>query len=250
MAAFISFEGGEGSGKSTQASVLTDRLTALGIGVEFVHEPGTTELGWQVRDILKRGLLADGDMSAHAELLLFSAARAELVLKVLQPLLSPEQSDMPHAELSDAQPDAAIARPPIPHTVIIADRYVDSTTAYQGYGRGIPLAQVEAVNALATQGIMPDLTFLLDLPPVGGLTRIGNLQLGFRLDDSMLHESAARAQEGARFEEEPLEFHERVRQGYRELAAREPGRFCVIDAAQPQERVSEIIWAELCRRFL
>ncbi|MCY3544166.1 MAG: thymidylate kinase [Chloroflexi bacterium] len=245
MAVFISFEGGEGSGKSTQASVLTDRLTALGIGVEFVHEPGTTELGWQVRDILKRGLHGDGDMSDHAELLLFSAARAELVLKVLQPLLSSEQPDMPRGE----QPDTPIARPPTPDTIIIADRYVDSTTAYQGYGRGIPLAQVEAVNALATQGIMPDLTFLLDLPPVSGLTRIGNLQLGFRLDDSVLHESAARAQEGARFEEEPLEFHERVRQGYRELAAREPDRFCIIDAAQPQERVSEIIWAELCRRF-
>ena len=232
MTAFISFEGGEGSGKSTQASILTDRLAALGIGVEFVHEPGTTELGWQVRDILKRGLPGDGDMSDHAELLLFSAARAELVLKVLQPLLSSEQPDTP-----------------TPDTIIIADRYVDSTTAYQGYGRGIPLAQVEAVNALATQGIMPDLTFLLDLPPVGGLTRIGNLQLGFRLDDSVLHESAARAQEGARFEEEPLDFHERVRQGYRELAAREPDRFCVIDAAQPQERISEIIWTELRRRF-
>ena len=232
MTAFISFEGGEGSGKSTQASILTDRLAALGIGVEFVHEPGTTELGWQVRDILKRGLPGDGDMSDHAELLLFSAARAELVLKVLQPLLSSEQPDTP-----------------TPETIIIADRYVDSTTAYQGYGRGIPLAQVEAVNALATQGIMPDLTFLLDLPPVGGLTRIGNLQLGFRLDDSVLHESAARAQEGARFEEEPLDFHERVRQGYRELAAREPDRFCVIDAAQPQERISEIIWTEVCRRF-
>ncbi|MYC06570.1 MAG: thymidylate kinase [Chloroflexi bacterium] len=244
MAVFISFEGGEGSGKSTQASVLTDRLTALGIGVEFVHEPGTTELGWQVRDILKRGLPGDGDMSDHAELLLFSAARAELVLKVLQPLLSSEQPDMPRGEQPDAQPDT-----PIPDMIIIADRYVDSTTAYQGYGRGIPLAQVEAVNALATQGIMPDLTFLLDLPPVSGLTRIGNLQLGFRLDDSVLHESAARAQEGARFEEEPLEFHERVRQGYRELAAREPDRFCIIDATQPQERVSEIIWAELCRRF-
>lgn len=236
MAVFISFEGGEGSGKSTQASVLTDRLTALGIGVEFVHEPGTTELGWQVRDILKRGLHSDGDMSAHTELLLFSAVRAELARKVLRPLLSSGQSD---AQLATATPD----------TIVIADRYVDSTTAYQGYGRGIPLAQVEAVNAIATQGILPDLTFLLDLPPVSGLTRIGDLQLGFRLDDSVLHESAERAQEGARFEEEPLEFHERVRQGYRELAAREPDRFCVIDAAQPQERVSEIIWAELCRRF-
>lgn len=230
MAVFISFEGGEGSGKSTQAEILTDSLRALGIFVEFVHEPGTTELGWHIRDILKRGLPGDGAMSDHAELLLFSAARAELVAKVLQPLFG--------------QPDA----------VVIADRYVDSTTAYQGYGRGIALEQVDAVNALATQGIMPDLTFLLDLPPVDGLTRIGNLQLGFRLDDSVLLPNVgmaddARVQEGARFEDEPLEFHERVRRGYLELTAKEPDRFCVIDATLPERHVSELIWEEMRGRF-
>ena len=172
MAAFISFEGGEGSGKSTQAEILTDRLRKIGLVVEFVHEPGSTELGWHVRDILKRGLAEERVISAQAELLLFSAARAELVFKALRPLL--DNPDM----------------------VVIADRYVDSTTAYQGYGRGIPLEQVEVVNALATQGVMPDLTFLLDLPPVDGLTRIGDLQLGFRMDDSVLHADDARAQEG------------------------------------------------------
>ena len=149
MAVFISFEGGEGSGKSTQAEVLTERLTNAGVAVEFVHEPGTTELGWQIRDILKRGLPGESVISAEAELLLFSAARAQLVLAALRPLQ--DRAD----------------------TVVVADRYVDSTTAYQGYGRGIPMEQVEVVNALATQGIMPDLTFLLDLPPMNGLTRIG-----------------------------------------------------------------------------
>ena len=225
MMAFISFEGGEGSGKSTQAEILTERLIDTGIDVEFVHEPGSTELGWQVRDILKRGLPGERDISAEAELLLFSAARAELVLKTLRVILCRRD------------------------TVVIADRYVDSTTAYQGYGRGIPLEQVQVVNALATQGAIPRLTFLLDLPPVDGLTRIGDLQLGFRMDDSALHPNEARAQEGARFEDEPLEFHERVRQGYLQLAANEPDRFCVIDATLPKRRIAELIWNEVRDRF-
>jgi dTMP kinase len=225
MAVFISFEGGEGSGKSTQAEILTERIRDTGLAVEFVHEPGSTELGWHVRDILKRGLPGELDISAEAELLLFSAARAELVLKALQPFLS--------------QPNA----------VVIADRYVDSTSAYQGYGRGIPIEQVAVVNAFATNGVMPCLTFLLDLPPVNGLTRIGDLQLGFRLDDSILHADEGRAQEGARFEDEPLEFHERVRSGYLKLAENEPERFCVIDATLPECRVSELIWNEVYVRF-
>ena len=222
---FISFEGGEGSGKSTQAEVLAKRLRDNGLAVEFVHEPGSTELGWHVRDILKRGLAEERVISAQAELLLFSAARAELVFKALRPLLDN------------------------PGTVVVADRYVDSTTAYQGYGRGIPIEQVEVVNALATRGVMPDLTFLLDLPPVDGLTRIGDLQLGFRMDDSVLQADDARAQEGARFEDEPLEFHDRVRQGYLDLAAKQPDRFCVIDATLPESRVSELIWNEVRDRF-
>ena len=225
MAVFISFEGGEGSGKSTQAELLAESLRNNGLGAKFVHEPGSTELGWHVRGILKRGLTEERVISAQAELLLFSAARAELVFKALRPLL--DNPDM----------------------VVIADRYVDSTTAYQGYGRGIPLGQVEVVNALATQGVMPDLTFLLDLPPVDGLTRIGDLQLGFRMDDSVLHADEARAREGARFEDEPLEFHERVRQGYLELAAQQPDRFCVIDATLPERGISELIWDEVRDRF-
>ncbi len=225
MAVFISFEGGEGSGKSTQAEILVERLKASGLEVVFVHEPGSTELGWRVREVLKRGLPGGGVISGQAELLLFSAARAELVLKELTPVLAK------------------------PKAVIVADRYVDSTVAYQGYGRGIPLEQVEVVNALATQGVVPDLTFLLDISPVDGLTRIGNLQLGFRMDDSVLHWDDARAQEGARFENEPLEFHERVLRGYHELAAHEPDRFCVIDATLPQNSISTLIWEDVCSRF-
>ena len=226
MAVFISFEGGEGSGKSTQANILMEQLAGLTTPVTYVREPGGTELGDDyVRELIKRGLPREKIISDQAELLLFSASRAEIVYKVIKPHLL------------------------VPNAVVIADRYVDSTTAYQGYGRGIPLDHVEVVNALATQGVMPDLTFLLDISPVDGLMRIGNLQLGFQFDDSVLHPHDARAQEGVRFEDEPLEFHERVRRGYRELAANEPDRFCVIDATLAERRVSELIWEEVCGRF-
>ena len=226
MAVFISFEGGEGSGKSTQAEILLSRLPEFTTPVRYVREPGGTELGDDyVRELIKRGLPREKVISDQAELLLFSASRAEIVFKLIKPQLS------------------------VPNAVVIADRYVDSTTAYQGYGRGIPLDQVEVVNLLATQGVMPDLTFLLDLPPVDGLTRTKVLQLGFPFDDSVLHPDDVRVKEGRRFEDEPLEFHERVREGYLELAANEPDRFCVIDATLPERRVSELIWEEVCGRF-
>ena len=225
-AVFISFEGGEGSGKSTQAQILASRLPESATPAKYIREPGGTELGDDyVRDLIKRGLPKEKVISDHAELLLFSASRAEIVSKVIKPCLA------------------------TPGAVVIADRYVDSTTAYQGYGRGIPLKQVEVVNALATQGVMPDLTFLLDISPVDGLMRIGDLQLGFQFDDSVLHPDEARAREGARFEDEPLEFHERVRQGYLKIAAKQPDRFCVIDATLPKSEISERIWKIVCDRF-
>ena len=225
MALFISFEGGEGSGKSTQAKLLHGRLANLSIAVKFIREPGATELGGYVREWLKRGLPIEKTISNHAELFLFSAARAELVTKELKHHLSK------------------------PNAVIVADRYVDSTTAYQGYGRGIPLEQLEVVNALATQGVMPDLTFLLDIAPAEGLARMGAVQYGFRLDDDMSATESERHTEGGRFEDEPPDFHERVRQGYLHLAASEPDRFHIIDAAQPQHRISDRIWETLRLRF-
>jgi dTMP kinase len=129
MALFITFEGGEGSGKSTQARLLADRLRTAGLDMTEIHEPGSTRLGWQIRDWLKRGLITGETMSHNAELFLFAAARSQLVAKVLRPALD--------------RPDA----------VVISDRYADSTIAYQGYGRGISLNDVKAVNALATRGI-------------------------------------------------------------------------------------------------
>ncbi len=225
MSLFISFEGCEGSGKSTQAKLLYERLLGLDVAVKHIREPGATELGGYVREWLKRGLPVEKTISSHAELFLFSAARAELVTKELRHHLS------------------------IPNAAIVADRYADSTTAYQGYGRGIPLHQIEVVNALATQGVMPDLTFLLDISPAEGLARVGAVQYGFRLDVDILSIETERHMEGGRFEDEPLAFHERVRQGYLELAAKEPARFHIIDAAQPQHLISDRIWETLHRRF-
>lgn len=160
-----------------------------------------------MRGWLKSGIPGEDPISHRAELLLFAAARAELVARVIRPAL--------------AQPDA----------VVVTDRYADSTVAYQGYGRGIPLETVEAANAAATDGVMPDLTLLLDCAPEDGLARM--------LD----HAGApARDEEGTRFEEEPVEFHERVRRGYLAIVRQEPDRFVVVDAARPVEDVAKAVW--------
>lgn len=227
MALFISFEGGEGSGKSTQAKTLAERLARVGFDVCFVHEPGSTELGGYVREWLKRGLPGGDAVSDNAELLLFSAARAELVCKTLKPHLA------------------------LPNGVAVADRYVDSTTAYQGGGRGIAREHIEVVNALATQGVMPNLTFLLDIDPRAGLDRMGSLQYGLPLADAPNGggAKAERHMEGGRFEDEPMGFHKRVRDCYLALAAAEPQRWRILDAALPRERLSALIWDAVCARF-
>ena len=223
MALFISFEGGEGSGKSTQASRLVESLEQSGIPAILFHEPGATRLGNHIRDLVKgRPWASRNDkrtrletISPTAELFLFSASRAELVAKVISKQLE------------------------TPDLVIVADRYVDSTTAYQGYGRKMPLDLVQAVNRLATAGLMPHKTFLLDCPPAEGLDRVGSLQTGLfdeqapgRLDD----------ESSRRFEDEPLSFHERVRRGYLELAAAEPERWTVIDGIADPDEVELSIW--------
>ena len=223
MALFISFEGGEGSGKSTQASRLVESLEQSGIPAILFHEPGATRLGNHIRDLVKgRPWASRNDkrtrletISPTAELFLFSASRAELVTKVLS-----EQVETPDL-------------------VIVADRYVDSTTAYQGYGRKIPLDLVQAVNSLATGGLMPHKTFLLDCPPAEGLKRVGSLQAGLFEDQTpgRMDDESSR-----RFEDEPLSFHERVRRGYLELAAAEPERCTVIDGMADPDEVELSIW--------
>jgi dTMP kinase len=196
MPLFITFEGGEGSGKSGQAKALLRRLSRLNIPTILTHEPGGTPFGKKLGRWLKWS--QDTEISPLVELLLFNASRAQLVTEVIKPGL-----------------DAG--------KVVISDRYVDSTTVYQGYGRGLDMEMVKAVNQAATQGLKPDLTVLLDIPPEDGLAR-------------------KKGREKDRFEQEELAFHQRVREGYLKLAAEEPQRWLVVDARQPKDKVSRLIW--------
>ena len=195
MSLFITFEGGEGSGKSTQAGVLYRRLLKMGVPALLTHEPGGTPLGKQLR----RWLKGEGEIDPQTELLLFNASRANLVSQVIRPSLEKG-------------------------TVVICDRFADSTTVYQGYGRGLDFALIEAVNNIATHGLRPDLTVLLDVPVEQGLARK-------KLRD--------------RFEREGTAFHQRVRQGYLEMAKREPGRWLVIDASLPRKEITRLIWERM-----
>ena len=238
MALFVSFEGGEGSGKSTQVERLGDALAGLGVPTLKLHEPGYTELGDHIRYLIKSKPWGGVTISSTAEIFLFAAARGELVSKVLS------------GKVKD------------PRLVIIADRYADSTVAYQGYGRRLPLEQVEAVNRLATGGLMPHKTFLLDCPPGRGLRRVDVQAHLFNdqdyrieadsLDSWQLEEGRGSGnplnprnldQDGARrFEDEPLSFHERVRAGYLEMAEREPERWEIVDALGSVDEVFGAIW--------
>jgi len=196
MALFITFEGGEGCGKSVQARALYRRLSKLAIPAILTHEPGSTPFGSKLGRWLKWA--QDKDISPLTELLLFNASRAQLVNEVIQPNLEAGK-------------------------VVICDRYADSTTAYQSYGRGLDLEMVKAVNNAATQGLKPDLTVLLDISAEEGLARI-------------------KARRRDRFEQEELAFHQRVSDGYLKLAADAPQRWLVIDATQSKEKIEEIIW--------
>ena len=198
MSLFITFEGSEGCGKSTQAKALWKKLSRLGIPAELTHEPGGTALGNQLRRLLKTK--RQDEISPVAELSLFAACRIQLVTEVIRPSL--EQGK-----------------------VVICDRFADSTIAYQGYGRGLDLDTIKKINELATQGIKPDLTILLDIPTQKGL---GRKQSKSKIND--------------RFESEDIAFHNRVRDGYLKLAAEEPERWLVIDATLPQARIGKIIW--------
>jgi len=197
MALFITFEGGEGCGKSVQARALYDRLSQSAIPAVLTHEPGGTPLSRKLRRLLKE---ADNiSISPLAELLLFNAARTQLIDEVIRPQLGKGK-------------------------VVICDRYADSTTAYQSYGRGLDSETVAAINDIATGGLKPDLTILLDISAEEGL---------------------ARKQRRDRFEQEDITFHQRVREGYLKLAASEPGRWLVIDAKQGKEKIAEIIWKKI-----
>jgi dTMP kinase len=214
----VSFEGGEGSGKTTQIDLLIERMQDAGVSYVVVREPGTTALGWYVRDWLMRGALTGEPPSDEAELFLFAAARVELVSKIIKPALAQAG------------------------TVVVADRYADSTLAYQGHGRGIPRERIDVVNDIATQGVGPDMTFLLDCPPEAGRKRFGAFQLSMPLERGLTPPPTRRDEEGARFEVESLEFHRRVRDGYLEIVKEDPKRWTVIEATRPADEIGEIVW--------
>jgi len=201
MSLFITFEGGEGGGKSVQAKALFRRLSDLAVPVLLTHEPGGTPFGERLGRWLKWAKGAE--ISPLTELMLFNACRAQLVAEVIKPNLKSGK-------------------------VVISDRYADSTTVYQGYGRGLDLAMVKATNKAATQGLKPDLTILLDIAVEKGLAR-----------------KPARKQD--RFEQEASIFHHRVKEGYLKLAAAEPRRWLVIDASRSRQEVADIIWQRVSR---
>ncbi|OGN99303.1 MAG: dTMP kinase [Chloroflexi bacterium RBG_13_52_12] len=201
MGLFITFEGGEGCGKSSQSRLLYRRLTRLAIPVLLIHEPGVTNLGNKITRLLKWS--KNIAITPAAELLLFNASRAELVTEVILP------------ELEKG-------------TVVICDRYADSTAAYQGYGRGLELGMVKTVNGIGTQGLTPDLTVLMDLVVEAGLAR-------------------KKDKKPDRFETENISFHQRVREGYLKLAKAEPKRWLVIDAARSKEDIAGIIWQRVSK---
>jgi len=210
MSVFITLEGGEGSGKSTVAPEIARRLRAAGREVVLTNEPGGTALGqhfWAyLRDPLRPAL------SALAELFVFEAARAEHVATVIRPAL--ERGAM-----------------------VVCDRFGDSSVAYQGHGRRLGTESVERLNAIATGGLQPGLTLLLDVPVEIGLRRARSLEGdGAKLTDAIGAES--------------LEFHRRVRDGFAMIAAADPGRIAVIDASKPLSEVIEHSWKAVSRLVL
>ena len=210
MGHFISFEGGEGSGKTTQARRLRDRLVADGYDALLVREPGSTPLGDEIRRWLKAAQPGGARVDGETETLLFGAARAEMVAKIIKPHLAK------------------------PRAIVIADRYADSTAAYQGAGRGVRGSHIYRMNAIAVRGLWPDLTFLLDMDPRAGLERLDGGQYGLPLSGAA---DGSRYDEGGRFEDEPLAFHERVRVGYLRIARADSIRWRVLDAAQSADAI-------------
>jgi dTMP kinase len=190
----IAFEGGEGSGKTTQARLVSIWLRELGYDVATTHEPGATKIGMRLRALLLD--TSSTGMSPQAEALMYAADRAEHVTSVISPALDRG-------------------------AIVITDRYVDSSLAYQGWGRNLSVEEIARFNWWATGGRTPDLTILLDMDPLAGLNR--------------------RTRSADRLEAEPAEFHLRVRSGFLALAAAEPARYLVLDAARPQPEITRDI---------
>ncbi|NCC53515.1 MAG: dTMP kinase [Spartobacteria bacterium] len=203
---FVTFEGPEGSGKTTQAKALVERLKAQGLDVLYTREPGGTRTGEAIRGILQFDTAGE-PISPQTEVLLFAASRAQLVRHVILPAL--EQG-----------------------TWVVSDRFADSTTVYQGYGRGFSIESMLTINAFAIGEAVPDMTLLLDV----------SVDLGF---ERLAVRMEAQGTQKDRIEQEAKDFHERVRNGYLELAARWPERFCKLDGSGTQEQVKEFVWEQV-----
>ena len=204
MGLFITLEGIEGSGKSTQARILEEKLSGKGYKTVLTREPGEGEIGEKIRDILLN--IESHELLSLTELHLLLADRAQHVNSFIRPAL-----------------DA--------NTIVICDRYIDSSMAYQGYGRGISTDFIRQMNMHATDGLIPDTTFLFDL----------NVETGLLRSQNRLKQQDMFSQEG-RFESESLNFHKRVRQGYLKLAHEESDRFFILNAEKNMKELTLQMW--------
>lgn len=202
---FITFEGIDCCGKSTQARLLAERMNESGRDVLQCREPGNTRLSEHVREILLNKEY--DEMNERTELLLFAASRAQLVAEVILPALMDEK-------------------------IVICDRFYDSTVAYQGYGRQLPLEDIIHINRIATQELIPDMTFFIDITPELALQRCTERLAGER----------------DRMEESGVRFYERVIDGYMRLANEDAGRFYVIDGSKSMDEIHETIWRLVAER--
>jgi len=203
----ISFEGSEGSGKSTQIARLAAHLQKLQRDVVTVREPGGTEIGEQIRNIIVHNSKGE-EMCAETELLLFAAARAQLVREVIAPAL-------------------------LKNTIVLSDRFLDSSTVYQGVARNLSMDPVNQINLFAVGNVMPDVTVVIDVPTEVSLTRIR--QRASDLPDRM--------------ERENIDFYTKVREGYLVLAKGLPERFIVVDGTQSPDAIEKKIWAAIKDRL-
>ena len=202
---FITFEGGEGCGKSTQIRILAERLRAAGKDVLLTREPGGTELAEKIRALVREE--SADPPNIRAETLLFLASRAQVVENVIRPALAAGMW-------------------------VLCDRFADSTFAYQGYGRGLDLDEIKRINSFATGGLVPDRTVLLDVSPDVSAKRMRAREVATNTDAD-------------RMEKAGDDFHARLKKGFLELAAAEPERFAVISADGSVEEVGEAVWNSL-----
>jgi dTMP kinase len=203
---FITFEGSEGSGKSTQAERLAAHLQRCSVPYVLTREPGGTPIGESIRDLLQFAP-HNSNMTPETELLLFEASRSQLVREVIKPAL--ERG-----------------------TCVIADRFFDSTTVYQGAARKLDREIIDRLNAFAVGDCVPDITFVLDVDAAAAESRMQR-----------------KPRKADRMEQQSAEFYQRVREGYRELATHEPKRIVMIDGSGEVDEIEKQIWKTLCSRF-